>query len=613
MFKRSSAMQPLLARRTTDLILFVSIAILPPSYLQAQSSSEPKRVERPNVILIMSDDQGGGDYGFLGNAVIRTPELDAMFEKSALLSRFYVSPVCAPTRASLMTGRYNYRTRCIDTYIGRAMMDPAEVTIAELLKNAGYRTGIYGKWHLGDNYPMRPMDQGFEESLVHRGGGIGQPSDPVGAEGKYTDPTLFRNGAAEQIKGYCTDIYFDSAMDFIEGAVGEEKNFFTYIATNAPHGPFHDVPQDLYEEYSKADFGPILISEPNPKRKQSEMDKLARIAAMITNIDENVGQLFRKLDELSIRENTIVLYMNDNGPNTSRYVGNMRGRKSHVDDGGIRSPLLFHWPKRIESQRSSDVLCAHIDVLPTILDACNVPVPAGLNLDGRSFLPLLTEEHPEWGQRQVVFQTHRGNEPQKFHHFAIHEDPWKLVHPSGFGNENFDGEPKLELYNLRKDPRQQVDLASSRPEVLQRLKSSYERWFEDVSTTRPDNYAPPRIVIGTEFEASTVLTRQDWRHTSGQPWGRKSNGFWLLEAPGGGEYEVEVILKPDHPGGNATISVQSERDKTPVQAKVVIASDQIRGHSVRVALPAGKLRLSASVNYGGEIAGPHQVVLTRVK
>ena len=158
--------------------------------------------ERPNVIVIMSDDQGVGDYGFMGNDVIKTPELDALVQKSALLNRFYVSPVCAPTRASLMTGRYNYRTRCIDTYVGRAMMDPSETTIAELLSDAGYQTGIYGKWHLGDSYPLRPMDQGFQDCLVHRGGGIGQPSDPIGAEGKYTDPTLFKNGLERAMKGY---------------------------------------------------------------------------------------------------------------------------------------------------------------------------------------------------------------------------------------------------------------------------------------------------------------------------------------------------------------------------------------------------------------------------
>lgn len=561
--------------------------------------------ERPNVVVIMSDDQGGGDYGFMGNEVIRTPALDAMQKQSGLLRRFYVSPVCAPTRACLMTGRYNYRTRCIDTYVGRAMMDTEEITLAELLRDAGYRTGIYGKWHLGDNYPLRAMDQGFEDSLVHRGGGIGQPSDPIGAEGKYTDPTLIKNGVETPMKGYCTDIYFDAAMEFIGDSTEDGKNFFTYIATNAPHGPFHDVPQDLYEEYLATDFSPILVNKLKPARLKQEHDKLARIAAMITNIDENVGRLFKKLDELEIRENTIVIYLNDNGPNSMRYVGNMRGMKSHVDDGGIRSPLLFHWPARVAGRTTSHALCAHIDVVPTLLEACNVAAPAQLKLDGRSFLSLLTEADAEWPTRQVVLQSHRGNAPQEFHHFALHEDPWKLVHPSGFGNERLDGKPELELYNLNDDPKQQHNLATERPDVLQHMKAAYEKWFADVSSTRPDNYAPPRIIIGTEHEPQTVLTRQDWRHDQGRPWGADSNGHWLLEAPETASYELEVILAFDNPAGKATIRFSDSQQTLDLKAS------QRRGHIANVTLPKGKMKLVVDVEFGDKTQGPHQVILTR--
>ena len=564
------------------------------------------QAERPNVVVIMSDDQGGGDYGFLGNKVIRTPELDAMHKQSGLLSKFYVSPVCAPTRASLMTGRYNYRTRCIDTYVGRAMMDSAEVTIAELLSGAGYRTGIYGKWHLGDNYPLRPMDQGFQDCVIHRGGGIGQPSDPFGAERKYTNPTLIKNGVETPMQGYCTDIYFDAAMDFIEKSTAKKENFFTYIATNAPHGPFHDVPEKLYEEYKQVDFTPILINKNlNPKRLKSEQDKLARIAAMITNIDENVGRLLRKLEKLGVRDNTIVIYLNDNGPNSPRYVGNMRGMKTHVDDGGIRSPLLFHWPAKVAAQTTSDKLCAHIDVLPTLLDACDVDLPDGLKIDGRSFLPLLTDSNANWPTRQVVLQTHRGNVPQKFHHFALHEGPWKLVHPSGFGKESFSEEPRLELYDLQNDPRQKHDVAKKHPDVFRRLKQGYEDWFADVSSTRPDNYAPPRIVVGTKHELRSVLTRQDWRHQSGKPWARNSNGFWLLEANEPGTYAVELLFNTDHPDGKATVTAGS------TTTQLDIAANQPRGHFAQLKLPAGKFKLSVDVVFAGEKQGPHQAILTK--
>lgn len=559
--------------------------------------------KQPNVIVMMSDDQGGADYGFAGNEIIRTPSLDKLVAEGGLLTNFYVSPVCAPTRASLMTGRYNYRTRCIDTYVGRAMMDTEEITIAEYLREAGYQTGIYGKWHLGDNYPLRPMDQGFQKSLIHRGGGIGQPSDPFGAEGKYTDPTLIKNGVETPMKGYCTDLYFDAAVDFIKESVKEEKPFFAYIATNAPHGPFHDVPSDLYEEYKKVDFTPILVNKINPQRKDAEFDKLARIAAMITNIDDNVGKLRKVLQSLKIERNTILIYLNDNGPNSMRYVGDMRGMKSHVDDGGIRSPLVIHWPEKIAAQTRVTHRCAHIDLLPTLLDACNVPVKKRSKLDGRSFLPLLTNADSPWPERTLVFQAHRGNQPQRYHQFALHRGPWKLVHPTGFGNESFQGEPKLELYNLSKDPRQQKDVSSAEPEVLRNLTDAYDQWFDDVSTTRPDNYAPPRIVIGTEHEPVTTLTRQDWRHESGRPWGKDSNGYWLLNAPDPDSYEIELILTEPATDGTAHIVA----GKTGLA--VTLRKGKTRGHTTMMHLPSGDFQLQVSVEMNGKTLGPHQVIV----
>ncbi|MEL0005684.1 MAG: arylsulfatase [Opitutales bacterium] len=339
--------------------------------------------ERPNVILIMTDDQGYGDLGVTGNPVLKTPNIDAMAKRSGSIKNFYVSPVCAPTRASLMTGRYNYRTRCIDTYIGRAMMDTEEVTIAELLSDAGYSTGIFGKWHLGDCYPMRPMDQGFQTSIVHRGGGIGQPSDPTGAEGKYTNPILFRNGKPVQTLGYCTDVYFQNAMQFISQSQKADKPFFAYIPTNAPHGPYHDVPQEDYNDYKDANLAndqfPQDMGHKLPgKHKQ---DQRARIFAMIQNVDKNVGRLFRHLNEQGLTENTIVIFMVDNGPNGMRYVAGHKGMKSHVHEGGIRSPFFIHWPKKIKAGTSTDRIAAHIDILPTLLAACNVEAPCSLNLE----------------------------------------------------------------------------------------------------------------------------------------------------------------------------------------------------------------------------------------
>ncbi len=389
----------------------------------------------PNIVIILTDDQGYGDLGVTGNPVLRTPNIDALSRRAASMTTFYVSPVCAPTRASLMTGRYNYRTRVVDTYMGRAMMEPDEVTVAEVLQEAGYATGIFGKWHLGDCYPMRPMDQGFEMSLVHRGGGIGQPSDPPGGEGRYTNATLFRNGRRVETDGYCTDVYFDAAIQWIEDAHRDERRSFTYIATNAPHGPFHDVPQDLYDQYRVMN----LDNDQFPQREghalpdTADTDRRARIFAMITNIDENVGRLVARLGALGILDNTLIIFMVDNGPNGRRYVAGFRGMKGGVYEGGIRSPFFAHWPARLAAGRTSDRIAAHIDVMPTILDACGVEPPDGVRLDGRSLLPLLEGRQVAWPDRTIVIQTHRGDVPVRYHHCATRSQRWKLVHSSGFG------------------------------------------------------------------------------------------------------------------------------------------------------------------------------------
>ncbi|MCA8964119.1 MAG: sulfatase-like hydrolase/transferase, partial [Planctomycetes bacterium] len=218
-----------------------------PLVASCATSNAPGGKRHPNVIVIMTDDQGMGDLGCLGNPVLETPNIDRLAEQSARLANFYVSPVCTPTRASLMTGRYAYRTRAIDTYIGRAMMDPDEVTMAEVLHDAGYRTGIFGKWHLGDCYPMRACDQGFDQALVLRGGGLAQPSEPRENNGRYTDAILFRNGKQVQTKGYCTDVFFDAAIEFVRD--NKNQPFFLYVPTNTPHTPLADVPRTLYEKY----------------------------------------------------------------------------------------------------------------------------------------------------------------------------------------------------------------------------------------------------------------------------------------------------------------------------------------------------------------------------
>lgn len=570
-------------------------------------ADEPaEEAERPNIVLVMTDDQGYGDFGFTGNPVLRTPHLDALAAQSAQVERFYVSPVCTPTRASLMTGRYNYRTRAIDTYIGRAMMEPEEVTIAEMLRDAGYATGIFGKWHLGDAYPMRAMDQGFEQSLVHRGGGIGQPSDPPGGEGKYTDAVLFRNGRREETTGYCTDVYFDAAFDFMERAAGEGRPFFAYVPTNAPHGPFHDVPEDWLEHYRQVDLSPAL---PDPDQASEQfLDRLARSYAMISNIDDNVGRLMARLDELGLAEDTLVVFLVDNGPDRDRYNAGLRGRKGTVFEGGIRSPLLARWPARLPAGDDTvDRIAAHIDIAPTLLAAAGVEPPPGLHLDGRSLLGLLAGEGDTaaWPDRTLYFQFHRGDEPTALRSFAAVGQRHKLVHPSPRGEGDWDGELHLELYDLEADPAETRNLIDDAPEIAAGMSDDYLDWFEDVSSTRPDNYAPPRIVVGTDQEPVTVLTRQDWRRiTDDQGWRPTSRGRWLLSAREDATFDIEVRLVAGSAGplllevGDGT----HRQEPGPEQASATFEG---------IAVPAGDFELSAAAGEGDDRRGAHQVVLRR--
>lgn len=568
----------------------------------SHSTAGAAEATRPNVVLIMSDDQGIGDFGATGNKLFKTPHIDAMARRSAQMTTFYVSPVCAPTRACLMTGRYNYRTRVIDTWVGRAMMEPDEVTIAEAFRAAGYATGIFGKWHLGDNYPLRPSDQGFQQALVHRGGGLGQPSDPAANGRRYTDAILYRNGKAVETKGYCTDVYFDAALDFIQESSDSEQPFFIYLPTNAPHGPFHDVPEDLRKEYMKTDLTSLSIYKPNAQQKPGHQDLLARIAAMITNIDDNVGRVFNKLDSLGITDDTIVIYMVDNGPNTTRYVtDDLRGRKSDVHEGGIRSPFWIHWPARLKAGHENDTPVAHIDVMPTLMAACGVPTPEGAKLDGRNFLPLLEGKSVDWPDRYLVIQTHRGNRPVRFHHFMIRDKRWKLVHPTGFGYEGFN-EPtsfeRLQLYDIVADPRESNNLVAKHPEVVARFKEAYSRWFDDVSSTRENNYAPPRIHIGTKHENPTELTRQDWRDGT---WDTNSNGHWELHVATAGRYDVQIDFVADKESVAARLTVGKVTKEMPVSPNQ--KSVTFRG----VELPAGDARLKAELQFGDKTRGPRYV------
>ncbi len=552
--------------------------------------------KRPNVIVILTDDQGYGDLGLHGNPVVRTPNLDQLGRESVRFHHFYVSPVCAPTRASVMTGRYNFRTGAVDTYLGRAMMYPDETTLAEMLAGAGYRTGIFGKWHLGDNYPLRPIDQGFQEALVLRGGGLGQPSDVPGG-GTYFDPILQHNGRQERVRGYCSDIFTDAALDYIDRS--DPRPFFVYLAFNCPHGPLEVAEKD-YLPYSRMDLSNSRFPQAgHPLPAEAPMADTARTYGMITNIDDNLGRLFARLKDRNLADNTIVVYLTDNGPAQVRYNSGMLDRKGTVHEGGIRVPCFVRWPGHFPAGHIVDRIAAHIDLAPTILSACGVEAPKDVAFDGRNLLPLLRGEPAPWKDRTLYFQWHRGDTPELYRAFAARSQHFKLVRPESARGPV---DQTLELYDMVSDPLEFKNVVKQHPDVVARMKAEYEAWFRDVSSTR--GYAPPRIVLGSTHENPSTLSRQDWRGPKAG-WGAKSLGYWEVSVDRPGTYEVTLLFAPAPMPGVAQFTLNG----VSLQAPVAAGASEIKLPSST--WPAGPGRLEGSIERNGTVAGVQYVEVNR--
>lgn len=516
--------------------------------------AQPKR---PNVVLIITDDQGYGDLSIHGNDKIRTPHIDSIGRDGVQFTNFHVNPVCSPTRSSLMTGRYYYRTGVVDTYLGRSMMHADEITLPEILRGAGYRTGLFGKWHLGDNYPLRSIDQGFEESLNCTGGGLTQPSDPPG--NTYFDPMLRHNGKWEKHKGYCTDIFFDGAMQFIEQ--NRARPFFTYIATNAPHDPL------------QVDEGLVA-----PFRKAGLDERTAKVYAMCKNIDDNTGRLIAKLKQLGLERDTILIYMTDNGPQHDRYNAGMRGRKGTVYEGGIRVPFLVRWPGGVKAGTAVGNLAAHIDIMPTLVDACGAKLPK-TKIDGTSLMPLVNGKAIP--QRTLFFQWHRGDVPNPHQNACATNGRHKLVNGK-------------ELYDLQADPAEKSDIAAAKPDVAKQLRGEYDRWFADVAATR--NFAPPRIYLGTEHEDPVTLTRQDWRGGKAG-WAADSNGHWEVDVRRSGRYEIKLRFAKLEAAGTAKFKLGT------AQAMEQVAAGATEVTLKNVALAQGPGQLSGEIDSAGRTLG----------
>ena len=550
-------------------------AVLGPAGMSAAAS-------RPNVLLVITDDQGYGDLGCHGNPVLKTPKIDAFAKQATQLTNFYVSPVCSPTRSSLLTGRYNYRTGVVDTFVGRSMMHPDEVTLAEMLRDAGYRTGLFGKWHLGDNYPMRPQDQGFQEVLMHRGGGIAQPSDPPGGS-SYTDPVLFHNGKQKAFKDYCTDVFTNAALDFI--ATKSDKPFFAYVAYNCPHAPYQVQDQD-WQPYKGIDLGPDAfpkVGSPWAEKKLNQ-EEIGKACGMIANIDANFGRLLAR-----VPDDTIAIFMTDNGPGGVRWNAGLRNRKGTVYEGGIRVPCYVRWMGQVGEGKTIDTPAAHIDLAPTILGLVNVRPPAGMKMDGRNLVPLLLGQMTDRPDRTLFFQWHRGDVPELGRAFAVRGPRYKLVQAAGVAPGKYT--PKEELFDLASDRFEEKDVAGDHPEIVRDLRAKYETWFADVKSTR--NFGGPRIHIGSDREPLTVLTRQDWRGPKAG-WTPTSEGHWDVFAELPGKYRVTLEFDAAAEARQAFVDAGKSKDKVAVpagQSRAVIEVPMFKGDATLEAWVEGKARM----------------------
>ena len=518
------------------LILFICLVSILFFGCRAQRGKSPVlgfNQVKTNVIVIITDDQGYGDIAAHGNPDIRTPGLDALHAESVRLTNFHVDPTCSPTRAALQTGRYSSRVGVWLTYGGRNHLRKDEVTLGDVFKESGYKTATFGKWHLGDNYPFRPQDRGYDHSLIHGGGVVGETPDYWNND--YYDDIYFRNGEPEQVEGYCTDVWFEEAGNWIEA--NKDEPFFVYLATNAPHGPSH-VPIRYVQPYLDAGI---------PKAR-------AIFYGMIQVIDENIIKLRQRLEDLELSEDTMVVFMTDNGTTRgyepgddpdypkSGYNSGMRGKKTSAYDGGHRAAGFIHWPKGNLVQ-GTDVpqLTAHIDLMPTLIELCNLDLPRKVRFDGTDLTPLLRGKANSWPDR-TLFVHHQGRFGQfvgdgfliKDKDYAVMTEQWRLVGDA--------------LYDIIQDPSQRSNVAVEHPKVVKGLQRDYEDWWEDIYEGS-EAYVP--FVIDASKQETYTLSSQNW-HGNTVPYsqrmvrtGMEGNGFWVVEILESGSYEISVRRWPE--------------------------------------------------------------------
>jgi arylsulfatase len=438
--------------RLTSTFVLGALSLACPGAFAADSSKVP------NIVLVMTDDQGYGDLSFTGNPILKTPHIDTFAKESVRFTDFHVSPTCAPTRASLMTGRHEFRSGVTHTINERERLSLKAVTLPQVLKTAGYATGIFGKWHLGDEDAYQPGRRGFDEVFIHGGGGIGQTyagscGDAPG--NTYFDPAIRHNGRFVKTKGYCTDVFFAQALNWMDAKRQEEAPFFAYITPNAPHAPLQ-----CPEEYSKRYSDKVAANT-------------AKFFGMVQNIDDNFGRLLARLNEWGIARDTLVIFMTDNGGTGGVKIFNagMRAQKGTPYEGGTRVPSFWRWPAGFTGGKDCDALTAHVDILPTLAQITGAPLPTGVHLDGRSLVPLLKNPQAAWTDRFLF--THVGRwengraEESKFANCAVRNTRYHLV-------------KNKELYDVKSDPGERNNVITDYPEVVARMRAAYDQWWSEI-------------------------------------------------------------------------------------------------------------------------------------
>ncbi|SIS48264.1 Arylsulfatase A [Zobellia uliginosa] len=551
-------------KENRQFLKYVSVVALLFFWVQIGYSQEKK--ERPNVILILVDDQGYGDIAALGNPYIKTPHIDDLHATSARFTDYHVNPTCAPTRAALLTGHHANRAGVWHTINGRSLLLERETTMAQIFKENGYVTSMFGKWHLGDNYPFRPQDKGFDEVLSHGGGGMEQTMDYW--DNDYFDDMYVHNGELKKYEGYCTDVWFNEAIKYIEAH--KNKPFFCYLPTNVAHSPY---------------FVADGFSAPY---QDNENIPLPAFYGMIANIDKNIGKLMEYLKASDILDNTIIIFTTDNGTAqgarveghrldgfvSKGYNAGMRGIKASKYEGGHRVPLFLHWKNGgITVGKDIDELTAHYDVLPTLVELCGLKTNADIEFDGQSLVPLLNGDNSQFKDRIVITNSQRTEVPEPWRRTSLMQGKWRLI----------DG---VELYDLKKDPEQRTNIAHQYPEKIKEYKRAYDAWWKDLAPGYKDL---PRIYVGHEAENPAKLYCHDWHTTGDSPWHQRhirtayiDNGYWALHVHETGSYEVKLRRWPEE----TRLSLNA---KAPIRP--AIAGTSVSESKPSVALNIEKARL----------------------